>query len=358
MIEQAAQVLSAAKHPLILAGNGVIRAGAAESLRLLAQRLNVPVVNTFMAKGVVPFSHPLWLGTVGLQGRDVVACGFDQADVILCVGYDIVEYHPNRWHPDKSRRIIHVDASPAEVDEYYVPSVEVVGDVAAALDALAPLVKPQQRFPAALWRAIMEELSAHADDESFPLKPQRLVWDLQRAFAARGTVICDVGAHKMWMARMYQPERPNTCIISNGFASMGIAVPGAIAAKLAFPETTVAAVVGDAGFMMNSQEIETALRVGAPIVIVIWNDGGYGLIGWHQLRRFGRAAHVDFGNPDFVKYAESFGAKGYRVGAAGELLPILKQAVADNTVVVVDCPVDYSENMKLTERMSKLVCPV
>ncbi len=357
-IQEAARVLSAAEHPLILAGNGTIRAGAAESLRLLAQRLNIPVVNTFMAKGVVPFSHPLWLGAVGLQGRDIIACGFDQADVIVCVGYDIVEYHPNRWHPDKSRRIIHVDASPAEVDEHYVPDVEVVGDISTALDALAPLVKRRWRFPAALWRAIMEELSAGAADESFPLKPQRLVWDLQRAFGARGIVICDVGAHKMWMARMYQPERPNTCIISNGFASMGIAVPGAIAAKLAFPDTTVAAVVGDAGFMMNSQEIETALRIGTPMVIVIWNDGGYGLIGWHQLRRYGRVAHVDFGNPDFVKYAESFGAKGYRVNAASQLLPVLRQAVADNTVVVVDCPVDYSENMKLTERMSKLVCPV
>ena len=204
----------------------------------------------------------------------------------------------------------------------------------------------------------MSELSAHADDTGFPLKPQRIVWDLQRVLASRSIVICDVGAHKIWMARMYQPEQPNTCIISNGFAAMGIAVPGAIAAKLAFPDRTVAAVTGDAGFMINSQEIETALRIGTPIVIVIWNDNGYGLIKWHQLRRFGRSNYVDFGNPDFVKYAESFGAKGYRVGAADELIPILKQAIADDTVVVIDCPVDYSENMKLTEQLGKMVCPV
>ncbi len=348
----------AAKYPLILAGNGVIRARAVDRLVRFAERLNIPVVNTFMAKGVVPFSHPLWLGTVGLQRRDVVACGFDRADVIVCVGYDMVEYHPNRWHPDKHRQIIHIDDVPAEVDEYYAASVEVVGDIGAALDAIADLVPPQKLFPASLWRAIMDEISAYADDASFPLKPQRLVWDLQRAFAAHGTVICDVGAHKIWMARLYQPERPNTCIISNGFAAMGIAVPGAIAAKLAFPETTVAAVVGDAGFMMNSQEIETALRIGTPMVIVIWNDGGYGLIEWHQLQRYGRSNHVAFSNPDFVKYAESFGAKGYRVGAADELLPILRQAIADDTVVVVDCPVDYSENMKLSERLNKMVCPV
>ncbi len=160
------------------------------------------------------------------------------------------------------------------------------------------------------------------------------------------------------MARLYRAERPNTCIISNGFAAMGIALPGAIAAKLAYPEKTVVAVTGDAGLMMNSQEIETALRIGTPIVVLIFNDGGYGLIKWHQLRRFGHSNHVDFGNPDFVKYAESFGAKGYRVNAADELVPVLERAIADNTVAIIDCPVDYSQNMKLTERLGKLVCPI
>ena len=357
-IEQAANILSSARYPLILAGNGVIRARATDQLIRFAERLNVPVVNTFMAKGVMPFSHPLWLGAVGLQKRDLVACGFDRADVVMCVGYDMVEYHPNRWHPDQARQIIHVDSEPAEVDEYYNITVEVVGEIGSSLDTIAARVRPRKGLPASLWQAIMEELSEHSDDPSYPLKPQRIVWDLQRALAAQSIVICDVGAHKMWMARMYQPELPNTCIISNGFSSMGIAVPGAIAAKLAYPSTPVVAVTGDGGFMMNSQEIETALRIGTPIVIVIWNDGGYGLIEWHQLQRYGRSSHIAFNNPDFVKYAESFGAKGYRVGAAADFLPILKQAIADDTVVVIDCPVDYAENMKLTERMSKMVCPV
>ena len=270
----------------------------------------------------------------------------------------MVEYHPHLWHADKDKQIVHIDGAPAEVDEHYIPAVEVVGNIGASLEAIGAPARPQETFPAALWHAIMNELSEHADDPGFPVKPQRLVWDLQRVLASRCIVICDVGAHKMWMARMYQPERPNTCIISNGFSSMGIAVPGAVAAKLAFPDQTVAAVTGDAGFMMNSQEIETALRIGTPMVIVIWNDNGYGLIAWHQLRRFGRPSYVDFSNPDFVKYAESFGAKGYRVRAADELVPILRQAIADDTVVVIDCPVDYSENMKLTERLGKLVCPV
>jgi acetolactate synthase I/II/III large subunit len=205
---------------------------------------------------------------------------------------------------------------------------------------------------------IAQEMSEYANDTSYPLKPQKIVWDIRQALAADAHVICDVGAHKIWMARMYQAQRPNTCIISNGFAAMGISLPGAIAAKLAFPERTAMAVTGDGAFMMNSQEIETALRIGTPLVVLIWNDGGYGLIEWHQLRRFNRISNVKFGNPDFVKYAESFGAKGYRVKAADELVPIIKQAVADNTVVLIDCPVDYSENMKLTEKLGKMVCPV
>jgi acetolactate synthase-1/2/3 large subunit len=358
-IEQAADIIAAAKYPLILAGNGVIRAGASEQLVRFAEKLNIPVASTFMGKGVIPFSHPRWLGAVGMQSRDHVACGFDRADVIICVGYDMVEYHPNLWHPDKDRQIIHINALPAEVDEYYVLACGVIGDVGAALDGIAALVKPQRVFAAAgLWHSIVHELSEHADDPSYPVKPQRIAWDLRRSLAADSIVVCDVGAHKVWMARMYHAERPNSCIISNGFAAMGIAVPGAIAAKLAFPDRVAVAVTGDAGFMMNSQEIETALRIGTPIVILIWNDGKYGLIEWHQLRRFGRTSHVDFQNPDFVKYAESFGAKGYRVEAADQLMPILAQAIADNTVVVIDCPVDYSENMKLTRKLAEMVCPV
>jgi acetolactate synthase-1/2/3 large subunit len=181
---------------------------------------------------------------------------------------------------------------------------------------------------------------------------------VRKALGDEDILISDVGAHKMWIARMYQAEAPNTCIISNGFASMGIALPGAVSAKMTFPKKTVMAINGDAGFMMNSQEIETALRHSIAIIIMIWSDSKYGLIKWHQDRKFGRDSHIDFKNPDFVKYAESFGAKGYRVESAAELLPTIHKAVADNTVVIIDVPVDYSENMKLTEKLGSLVCPI
>jgi acetolactate synthase-1/2/3 large subunit len=271
----------------------------------------------------------------------------------------MVEYHPEQWNPDCCKTIVHIDVSPAEVDEHYIVEVGVLGDVGEALRGIAWKAKPQKGYSfRSLRQAIVGEMAKNAEDQSFPVKPQKIVWDLRQALAADDIAISDVGAHKMWMGRMYQAERPNSCIISNGFASMGIAVPGAVAAKLAFPDRKVVAVTGDAGFMMNSQEIETALRVGTPFVILIWNDSEYGLITWHQLRRFGRPSHVAFKNPDFVKYAESFGAKGYRVERAKDLLPILKQAIADDTVVIVDCPVDYSENMKLTEKLKELSSPL
>ncbi|MFA9420418.1 MAG: acetolactate synthase large subunit [Gammaproteobacteria bacterium] len=358
-ISQAAEIISNAKYPLVMAGNGVVRARADDELVAFAEKLNIPVATTFMAKGSIPFSHELSLGTVGLQSHDYVACGFDRADVIICVGYDMIEYHPHLWNKEKNTKIIHVDPSPAEVDEYYVLECGVVGDISAALNGIAAEATTRPESQAiGLRETIVEELTAHASDDSFPMVPQRIVLDLREALEPEDIVVSDVGAHKMWMARMYQAERPNTCIISNGFASMGIGLPGAIAAKLAYPDRTALTVTGDAGFLMNSQEIETALRIGVAIIILIWNDSKYGLIKWHQDRHFGRDTQIDFNNPDLVKYAESFGAKGYRVESAGDLLPMLKQAITDDTVVLIDCPVDYSENMKLTEKLGSLVCPI
>lgn len=358
-ILQAAEIINNARYPIVMAGNGVIRSGASDCLVEIAEKLNLPVATTFMAKGVIPFSHALSLGTVGLQAKDYVACGFDRADVIICVGYDMVEYHPHLWHKNKDKKIIHIDMNPAEVDEHYIVECGVIGEIGAALKGIGGETRRvNKNTHGDLRQTIVDELAAHKDDDSYPLKPQRIIWDIRQVLNDEDIVVSDVGAHKMWMARMYQAERPNTCIISNGFASMGIGVPGAIAAKLAKPGVTALTVTGDAGFMMNSQEIETALRYQIPIIILIWTDSEYGLIKWHQLRRFGRDTNISFSNPDFVKYAESFGAKGYRIEKAEDLILTIKKAKDDNTVVIIDCPVDYSENMKLTEKLGNLVCPI
>ncbi|HUP28928.1 MAG TPA: acetolactate synthase large subunit [Usitatibacter sp.] len=357
-IEQAAKLISNAKNPVILAGNGVIRQGAADSLVNFAQVLRIPVANTFMAKGIMPFSNELSLGTIGLKARDLPWFAFEKADVVICIGYDMVEYHPDMWNPDNDKTIIHIDALPAEVDANYIVECGVLGDIGFALRGIALKAKPRKELAFRdVRKKIAEDRSEYSKDAGFPVKPQKIVWDVRECLGPEDIAISDVGAHKMWMSRMYRAERPNTCIISNGFAAMGIAVPGAIAAKLAYPEKKVIAVTGDAGFMMNSQEIETAIRMKTAFVILIWNDSEYGLITWHQMRHFGRPSHITFKNPDFVKYAESFGAKGYRITKTEELVPTLKKALAEDTVVIIDCPVDYRENMKLTARLKALSAP-
>src|SRR5512134_2626791 len=286
-IEDAARLIGQARCPVILAGNGVVRQGAAESLRSFVNLLRIPVANTFMAKGVVPFSNELFLGTIGLKARDLPWFAFEKADVVICVGYDMVEYHPDMWNPNGDKTIIHIDALPAEVDERYIVATGVLGDIGESLRAIAVRTKPRPVNPfKGVRQAVIEDRSLYASDLGFPVKPQKIVWDLREVLSPDDIAISDVGAHKMWMARMYRAERPNTCIISNGFAAMGVAVPGALAAKLAYPDRKVIAVTGDAGFMMNSQEIETAIRTGVAFVILIWNDAEYGLITWHQLRTF------------------------------------------------------------------------
>lgn len=358
-IKQAAELISSARHPIIMAGNGVIRSGAHDSLITFAEKLNIPVAHTFMAKGCVPFSHPLSLGTVGLQAHDYVSCGFDRADVVICVGYDMVEYHPRLWNPQTDKKIIHIDLTYAEVDTHYQLEVGVLGDVKKSLQLIAEQTQAKTNFDAGSLRELIKsELDEYAEDDSFPLKPQRILHDTRQVLADEDILLSDVGAHKMWIARLFRCERPNTCIISNGFAAMGIALPGAVAAKLAYPNKRVLAISGDAGFMMNSQEIETALRHNLALVVMIWHDKEYGLIKWHQQRRFGRSGDISFNNPDFVKYAESLGALGFRVESAEDLIPTLNHAFMENTVVIVDVPVDYSENMKLTEKLGELVCPI
>jgi acetolactate synthase I/II/III large subunit len=357
----AAELISKAKNPIILVGNGVIRAQASEALTEFATKMNIPVVNTFMGKGVIPYTHPLSLWTVGLQQRDRVTCAFEQADLAIAVGYDLIEYSPKKWNPDGQIQIVHIGATPAEIDSSYIPAVEVVGDIS---DSLSEIMKRADRdgkpTPSAteLRVEIREEYERYANDGEFPIKPQKIIYDLRQVMGPEDIVISDVGAHKMWMARHYHCDRPNTCLISNGFAAMGIAIPGALAAKLVHPNRKVVAVTGDGGFMMNAQELETALRVGTPFVTLIFNDGGYGLIEWKQLNQFGATAFCDFTNPDFVKFAESMGLKGYRVESARDLIPLLKTALEQEVPAVIDCPVDYRENLRFSQQSGELSCRI
>jgi acetolactate synthase I/II/III large subunit len=297
--------------------------------------------------------------TAGLQARDYVMAGFERADAIIAVGYDVVEYPPVRWNPNLDKKIIHIDATPAEVDAAYAPVVEVVGDMGMTLQALAEMVPAKTDCAVCHLRPIiLNELAMGAEDNGFPLKPQRILADLRKALGDDDLVISDVGAHKLWIARMFPCSRPNTCIISNGLAAMGIALPGAIAAKLVQPHRRVVAVCGDGGVLMNVQELETAVRLGTAFVTLVFNDGGYGVIEWKQMNKYGRPAFVKFGNPDFVKLAEAFGCAGYRVQAADELGPILAEALAIRRPAVIDCPVDYTENLKLTEKLGHITVTV
>ena len=363
-VRQAARYILEAEYPAIIAGNGVLRAKAAESLTQLVDKTGIPVLNTFMGKGALSASHPCSVYTVGLQARDHVVRVLEDADLVISVGYDLVEYHPVAWNRGREKKIIHIDSLAAEVDEHYRPEVDIEGDIDLALKALCEEL-PRKRLvdPAryAVHKAAMEhEFTVHAEDTAFPLKPQKILWEVRKALAQEDILISDVGAHKMWIARYFQCDVPNTCQISNGFCTMGFALPGAIGALLAIrdaePHRRVMTISGDGGVMMNIQDLDTAVRLKLPIVNMVWTDGEYGLIKWKQTVGHGTHSHISFYNPDFdfVKLAEAMGAKGLRVTSAEELPRILQEALAHDGPVIIDCPVDYSENIKLSRRLGEI----
>lgn len=356
-IRKAFDLIGKAQRPLVLVGNGAVRGHAQGALRQFARRLGMPVLHTFMAKGVMPDSDPLSLFTVGLHMQDYAAEVLAKCDLVIAVGYDLVEYSPCFWNPDCDKQIVHVDVSPAEIDAHYVVDVEVLGDITRALSALADSLSSIDRR----WshfcrdRIVSGFETESAESDTWPLRPQHVVRELRSALGGEGLVICDVGAHKLWMARMFPCEEPNTCVVSNGFAAMGIALPGAIAAKLLYPRRRVVAVTGDGGFLMNSQELETAVRYNLPIIVLVWRDDGYGVIGWKQQLRFGRTSGVTFGNPNLVDYACSFGAAGFRVDSPGSFSGVFRDALSCGKPSVIDCPVDYGENLRLSNRLKSFV---
>ena len=364
IVDQAMSLIRQAKRPVILAGNGAIRKRASKQLREFAEATNIGVINTFMGKGAVSRNAPYSLFTIGLQAKDLVACAVDAADLVITLGYDLVEYHPRLWNHGSHKKIVHIDFLPAEVDEDYRVDVEVVGDLAHTLWMLNERVKDNSlQFDGHQHETIREEMLAefarHKDDETVGIiRPQKALWDVREALGPHDILLSDVGAHKMWIARYYQCDEPNTCFISNGFCSMGFALPGAIAAKMVFPENRVLAICGDGGFLMNVQEMETAKRLGTNIVAMVWEDGGYGLISWKQDNQFNRHTNLSFGNPDFVKLAESFGWEGIRVDNAADLAPALDKAFHADSPALIVIPIDYRENALLTERLGNIACPI
>jgi acetolactate synthase-1/2/3 large subunit len=356
-VARAADILRAARNPVVLAGHGAARTDASDAVRRFAETLGIPVATTFHGKGVMPDDHPLALGAVGFMRHDYVNFGFDQADVIVAAGYELQEFDPIRINPGGDTKIIHIHRFPAEVDAHYDVAVGLHADIGRCLDEIAAAVErdhPSTSGQQRIRELLAEEFDGGRADDRVPMAPARIVADTRAALERDDIVLVDTGALKMWMARLYPTYEPNTCLISNGLSTMGWTLPGAIAAKIARPDANVLVATGDGSFLMNSQEIETALRVGTPIVILIWVDDAYGLISWKMDLEIGHNVDTRFNNPDFVAYAESFGAKGYRISSADELLPTLREALEANTVSVIACPVDYTANSVLIASLGEL----
>ncbi|MEE2983991.1 MAG: acetolactate synthase large subunit [Pseudomonadota bacterium] len=364
IVDRAFETLSAAKNPVIIAGNGTIRKRASKQLRIFCEATGIGVLSTFMAKGAVDMDAPYCLYTIGLGAKDLPTLAVDAADLVITLGFDMVEYHPHLWNPNADKSIIHADFLPAEIDQYYNPDVELVGDLAHTLwmlnERVASRGLPDYDLTgqADIRSRMSEELALHADDDTQgSLRPQKMLYDLRALLAADAIVLSDVGAHKMWIARHYHCHEPNTCLIPNGFCSMGFALPGAIAASLVHPDRRVVGIAGDAGFLMNVQEMETARRLDANIVLLVWEDGEYGLIAWKQQSQFGKHTDLSFGNPDWLALARAFDWHGHRVERSVDFSSVMAQALEESGPSLVVVPVDYRENMLLNERLGELVQP-
>jgi acetolactate synthase-1/2/3 large subunit len=353
-LERAAQLIDAAENPIALAGNGAIRGHAGRALRSFSQNTGIPVAETFMAKGLIDYEDPKALGTVGLQTRDYEMAGFEHADLVIAIGYDLVEHAPSHWNPNGDKQIIMIDSVPAEIDENFIPEVELVGDIAhvlarlaAGTDRAATVVDAGRR----LRELVLGALRDAREDNHFPIRPPRVLSDIRETLGRQDMLISDVGLHKLWIGRMFPAHEPGTVLIANGLAGMGFAIPTAIGAKLVYPDRNVVAVCGDGGFLMNCQELETAVRLRTPFVVVVWENGEYGSITWKQDKKFGRHFGVEFGNPDFVKLADSFGMPAWRCESAEEFKQRLSDALALDLPSLIVVPIDYSIDVAISEEL-------
>jgi acetolactate synthase-1/2/3 large subunit len=386
LIKKAVKMILNAKIPIILVGNGCIRGSASSNIRKFIEKTGIFSMNTFMAKGVISDKSERHLQTIGIQDTDNLLIALREADLVIAIGYDLVEYSPKNWNRNLDKKIIHIDFTPAEVETYYPPDIEIAADIGYTIDAiLHELTKekevekekkesrkinnntnntsnlnsieiPYFEIPDTfieIKKQIQERIEKFKDDFSYPINPIKLVIDVRNALEENDIVISDVGAHKLWIAKIYNTYIPNTCLITNGFCSMGFALPGAIAAQLVRPNQKVVVMCGDGGFLMNVQELETAVRLQLPIIVIIWCDSDYGMISLKQIHEFGRSAFTRFNNPDFVKLAQSFGAIGYYVKSTEEFPKILEKAKESTSVpIIIAIDVDYSKNQVLLNNNS------
>jgi acetolactate synthase-1/2/3 large subunit len=353
-LQRAAEIIATAENPIALAGSGAIRARASRALRAFVGTTGIPVAETFMAKGLLDYEDPKSLGTVGLQSRDYEMAGFDDADVVIAIGYDLVEHKPENWNPRANKKIVVIDSVAAEIDEFFMPEVELIGDIASVLARLAAVCTRASFDGSGSNR--LHDLVTHAfngarDDDHFPMRPPRVLWEIRQALGPADMLVSDVGLHKLWIGRMFPAHEPGTVLIANGLAGMGFALPTAIAAKLCHPERAVVAVSGDGGFLMNCQELETAVRLRTAVVNIVWENGEFGSIAWKQDKKFGRHFDVGFGNPDFVKLAESFGMPAWRCSNADEFSRLLHNALSLDLPSLISLPIDYSIDVAISEEL-------
>jgi len=350
---QAVEIISNAANPIVLAGNGVARANASSALREFARATGIGVAETFMGKGSLDYEDLNALGTVGLQSRDYALAGFEDADVVITVGYDLVEHAPSNWNPKRDKTIVCIDSVPSEVDEHFVTALDLVGDLYHILSRLTEELRhdPRTTRTSRLDEIVLGRFEAGKDDDAFPMQPPRVLWEIRQALGRHDMLISDVGLHKLWIARMFPAHEPNTVLIANGLAGMGIALPTAIAAKLVHPGRRIVTVNGDGGFLMNVQELETAVRLKTPIVNVIWENSQFGSIVWKQDKKFGRHFGTDFTNPDFVKLADAFGMPAWRCESVEDFGRHLRHALSLELPSLIVVPIDYSLDVSISEEL-------
>lgn len=358
VVERAADLINRSRFPLIILSSGANRKMITKQLEQFTEKTCIHAVHTQMGKGVLSDDLRYSLFATGIHQHDYVNCGIDKADLIITVGYNIVEYPPYVWNRNLDKKIINIDFVEAESDKYFNPDIEVVGDISRSLGLIGE--KTGTKADAPLYRAIRSFLDRHLSldvEHSYPLKPQEIVRHVRDVLSEDDILSLDNGIYKLWFARLYRTFRPNTFLVDNALATMGAGMPAGLAAKMLNPDKKVLAVVGDGGFMMNSREIETALRYRIPLVVLILNDNAFGFVKWEQQAKGFENFGLDYTNPDFVKYAESYGAAGIKVNEGDDLGEVLHDAFSRNTLVLVECPVDYSVNYEtFSKELSSIVC--